>query len=150
MVSQLFELRKESALYKNKFIIIITVIRCWSGSTVTAKCSWTSTRWSAARCHAPRQCRRTTNILSRLARYEALTTASRTIAGSSRSCSAILPRLSEPNASFRGFAKLKKFQKSRIKLDRAHPTHQHRIQTFFLETHHWHGQNTQIIITNNF
>ena len=24
------------------------------------------------------------------------------------------------------------------------------IQTSFLDTHHWHGQNTQIIMTNNF
>ena len=27
------------------------------------------------------------------------------------------------------------------------PTHPHH---HFLETHHWHGQNTEIIITNNF
>ena len=47
----------------------------------------------------------------------------------------------------RGFAKLKKIQK---KLDRVHPTHPPTPSKFFLETHHWHGQNTQIIITNNF
>ena len=45
----------------------------------------------------------------------------------------------------RGFAKLKNPKIRRKKWDRAHP-----IQTLFLETHHWHGQNTQIIITNNF
>ena len=33
--------------------------------------------------------------------------------------------------SYRGFAKLKKFQKSKTNLDRAHPTHPHSIQTFF-------------------
>ena len=30
------------------------------------------------------------------------------------------------------------------------PTHPPSIQTFILETHHWHGQNIQIILTNNF
>ena len=41
------------------------------------------------------------------------------------------------------FAKLKKFQKSKNNFDRAHPTHPtHRSS-------HWHGQNTQIVITNN-
>ena len=49
----------------------------------------------------------------------------------------------------RDFAKLKKFQKSKKKtwIDLTPPTHPIQI---FLETHHWHGQNTQIIITNSF
>ena len=46
-----------------------------------------------------------------------------------------------------GFAKLKTFQKSTKKLDRAQPTHPPPIQIFFfLETH---GQNTQITTFNN-
>ena len=50
----------------------------------------------------------------------------------------------------RGFAKLKKFQKSKNNLDRAHPTHPPPIQIFFfLETHQWHGQSTQITTFNN-
>ena len=48
----------------------------------------------------------------------------------------------------RGLAKLNKFQKSKKNLDRPHPTHPP-CKLFFLETHHWHGQNTQIIITYN-
>ena len=44
----------------------------------------------------------------------------------------------------RGFAKLKKFQKSKKKLDRAQPAHPptHSKKKLFLETHH--GQTTQI------
>ena len=44
----------------------------------------------------------------------------------------------------RGFAKLKKFQKSKKKLDRAQPTHPPTLLSkyfFFFETHPWHGQN---------
>ena len=39
----------------------------------------------------------------------------------------------------KGFAKIKN------KLDRAHPTHAP-FYEFFMETHHWHGQNTKISI----
>ena len=39
--------------------------------------------------------------------------------------------------------------KSQIKLDRFQPTHPSPSK-LFLDTHHSHGQNTQIIITNNF
>ena len=52
----------------------------------------------------------------------------------------------------RGFAKLKKFQKSKNNLDRAQPTHPPTPLSkyfFFLETHQWHGQNTQITTFNN-
>ena len=51
----------------------------------------------------------------------------------------------------RGFAKLKKFQKSKQNFDRAQLTHPPPIQFFVLETHQWRGQNTQITMTfNNF
>ena len=45
----------------------------------------------------------------------------------------------------RGFAKLKKLQK-KTRIELTPPTHP-LIQTV-LETHHWHWQNTQIIMTN--
>ena len=54
-------------------------------------------------------------------------------------------------ANIRGFAKLKKFQKSKNNLDRAQPTRPTPLSKyfFFLETHQWHGQNTQITTFNN-
>ena len=45
----------------------------------------------------------------------------------------------------RGFAKLKKIPKIQKKLGWSSPHPPTPIQTFFLETHHWHGQNTKII-----
>ena len=51
--------------------------------------------------------------------------------------------------SLRGFAKLNNSKNPQKNLDRAHPTDPPPHQLFFFEIHHWHGQNTQIIINNN-
>ena len=48
-----------------------------------------------------------------------------------------------------GNLKVLKIPKSKIKLHRAQPTHTP-TSKLFLETHHWYGQYTQIIMTNNF
>ena len=52
--------------------------------------------------------------------------------------------------TLRGFAKLKFVQKSKINLDGTRPPTQPPSKLFLLETRHWHGQNTQIIIINTF
>ena len=46
---------------------------------------------------------------------------------------------------------LNKFQRSqKTWIELTPPTHPPSNFLFVLETHHWHGQNTRIIITNNF